>query len=171
MVRQHRRPDHPSMTKLVMFRHKRIHLPLAATAFATAVSLAACGGSSPSTTTNAAASAGAPTSGQPGREAYRFSDCMRAHGVSNFPDPQIHQDGNQVSVIVSLNPTIVSSPAFKSAQQACGKSVGLGQAAPALSGAGPQRQAQEALAFARCMRGRGFPSPTACSLLPTSNER
>jgi hypothetical protein len=33
-------------------------------------------------------------------------------------------------VIVSLNPTIVSSPAFKSAQQACVKSVGFGQAAP-----------------------------------------
>jgi hypothetical protein len=170
MVRQRHRPDHLSMTKLVMFRHKPIHLPLVAAAFATAVSLAACGGSSPSTTTNTAVS-GAPRAGQRGREAYRFSDCMRAHGVSDFPDPQIHQDGNQVSVIVSLNPTIVSSPAFKSAQQACGKSVGLDQAAPALSGAGLQRQAQEALAFARCMRERGFPSPTACSLLPTSNER
>jgi hypothetical protein len=89
---------------------------------------------------------------------------MRAHGVSNFPDPKIHQDGNHVSVMIRIDPSITSSPAFKSAQQTCGKLIGLGTAAQGPSGAALQRRTQDALAFARCMRARGFPNfpdPTA----------
>ena len=44
----------------------------------------------------------------------RYAKCMRAHGVTNFPDPSA--DGGIV-----LDPSVVnpSSPQFKSAQQAC----------------------------------------------------
>jgi hypothetical protein len=89
---------------------------------------------------------------------------MRSHGVSNFPDPQVKQSGQQVSVMIKLNPSITSSPAFKSAQQMCGKYIGEGSGAHALDAAALHRQTQAALAFARCMRARGFPTfpdPTA----------
>jgi hypothetical protein len=44
----------------------------------------------------------------------KYAKCMRAHGVTNFPDPSA--DGGIV-----LDPSVVnpSSPQFKSAQQAC----------------------------------------------------
>ena len=141
-----------------MFPRARIHLPAAAAALAAAGSLAACGGSSPPRTNHTTGA------GRPGALAYRFSDCMRSHGVSNFPDPQIHQDGQHVSVMIHLTSSIVSSPAFKSAQQTCSKYLGNGPQGQELSAAALQRQTQAGLAFSRCMRGRGFanfPDPTA----------
>jgi hypothetical protein len=44
----------------------------------------------------------------------KYARCMRAHGVSNFPDPSA--DGG-----LTLDPTVVNpnSPQFKAAQQAC----------------------------------------------------
>jgi hypothetical protein len=88
---------------------------------------------------------------------------MRAHGVSNFPDPVFHQQGSHTSVMIRVDPSITGSPAFKSASQACGKIL-PGPGGQQLSGAALQRQTQDALAFSRCMRGRGFanfPDPTA----------
>ena len=142
-----------------MSRHTRIHLLAVAPAAASAVFVAACGGSSPPTNT---ASAGGPRSGQPGYPAYQFSECMRSHGVSNFPDPVFHREGSHLAVMLKIDPSISRSPAFKSASQACGHLIN-GPGAQ-LSGAALQRQTQNALAFARCMRARGFPSfpdPTA----------
>jgi hypothetical protein len=49
----------------------------------------------------------------------RFSQCMRAHGRTNFPDPTFGSNGG---VRLSLRPASgldPSSPAFKSAQAAC----------------------------------------------------
>ena len=48
----------------------------------------------------------------------RFSRCMRAHGVPNFPDPTFSPTG---SVGIGPGPgTDVNSPAFQHAQQVCG---------------------------------------------------
>jgi len=48
----------------------------------------------------------------------QFSQCMRSHGISNFPDPQF--SGGSVRLRITpgsgINP---QSPAFKSAQTAC----------------------------------------------------
>jgi hypothetical protein len=67
-------------------------------------------------------------------KALRFSACMRSHGVPNFPDPQFGSGGGgEVRLSgAGLDP---SSPAFKSAQAACGSIIGAGgfkttQAAP-----------------------------------------
>jgi hypothetical protein len=50
----------------------------------------------------------------------RFAQCMRAHGVSNYPDPIFHGGG-----IVSQLPTGVdpNSPSFQAAAKACGNPV------------------------------------------------
>jgi hypothetical protein len=70
------------------------------------------------------------------KKALKMAACMRAHGVSNFPDPQVSSaPGGGVGVRIGgpgsgIDP---NSPAFKSAQQACGSIIGK---AP-LSAAGP----------------------------------
>jgi hypothetical protein len=63
----------------------------------------------------------------------KFAACMRSHGVPNFPDPQIQSGpGGGIGVRIGgagINP---QSPAFQSAQKACGKLFG---------GLGPKVQA------------------------------
>jgi hypothetical protein len=46
----------------------------------------------------------------------KFSACMRAHGLPDFPDPKISGGGIQLSIGKGLNP---NSPVFKAAQKAC----------------------------------------------------
>jgi hypothetical protein len=120
---------------------------LAATA---AGGFAACGGS------NKPAGSGSSRASAATTVAVRYSACMRSHGVTNFPDPQISSNGSRRSIAIHLNPAIVSSPAFKSAQKACAHLV---HAQTAGSNAAQQQATTDALlAFARCMRGHGFPS-------------
>ena len=107
--------------------------------------LAACGASSKSD--GASASRGYS-------QVVRFSRCMRAHGVPNFPDPT-PGGGIQFSASLGINPF---SPAFKAAQHACH---GLlpGGLAPGKASA---QQKARVLALARCMRAHGvmgFPDP------------
>ena len=115
-----------------------------------AAGLTACGGSAASGGTGTSAKASADQSLQ-------FSKCMRAHGVSNFPDPG-SSGGIEIPVGSGLNP---QSPAFQSAQKAC---------RPKLPGGGPgvikpsKAQYAAALVFSRCMRSHGqpnFPDPIA----------
>jgi hypothetical protein len=115
-----------------------------------AAGLAACGGS--------AASGGTGTSAQASADqALQFSKCMRAHGVTHFPDPG-SGGGIQIAPGSGLNPR---SPAFQAAQKACRRT---------LPGGGPsaikpsKAQYAAALTFARCMRSHGepnFPDPIA----------
>jgi hypothetical protein len=55
--------------------------------------------------------------------ALKFSACMRAHGVPNFPDPKFSGDGIQIALNAAsgINP---AAPAFKQAQAACGSLIG-----------------------------------------------
>jgi hypothetical protein len=55
------------------------------------------------------------------RQGLRFAECMRAHGVSNFPDPPTGAGGGPVKL--NLNPR---SPQFQSAQHACLRLLGPG---------------------------------------------
>jgi hypothetical protein len=92
-----------------------------------------------------------------------FSNCMRAHGVTNFPDPA---GGGGVNIAgTGINP---QSPAFKSAQAACFK---------LMPGGGPKthataQQIRDATETAECMRKHdvtGFPDPIITATPPAIN--
>src|ERR1019366_2157384 len=91
--------------------------------------------------------------------AFKYSSCMRDHGLSSFPDPMMtDHDGQQVAYLTATIPAH-PSPAFKSAQTACQRilpppiNVSLTQLAQ-------QRQAREQhlLTFAECLRNHGIPT-------------
>ena len=93
-----------------------------------------------------------------------FANCIRGHGVPNFPDPtgnghgglairQSQRSGSGPSTEVNGVP--VNGPAFKSAMQACGKYLPNGGHPSAAQTA--QLKAK-ALAMSRCMRTHGVPN-------------
>jgi hypothetical protein len=116
-------------------------------AIAAAVLIAACGSNSSGPST----SAGPPTQAQVQGDMVRFADCMRSHGVPNFPDPTTSpRDFKQ-----AFNS---KSPAFLSGATTCQHLLPRGGEGP--SGQTPaqrRRQLAAGLAFARCIRSRGFP--------------
>ena len=112
--------------------------------------LAGCGSSSSgsgvahiksATTTNASASS-------PGKSnLLAFAQCMRSHGISNFPDPD--RSGQ-----LDLSGVDPSAPAFQTAANNC-KS--FGGVTPKPITQTPQMQASQ-LKMARCMRSHGVPN-------------
>ncbi len=85
--------------------------------------------------------------------ALKFSECMRSHGISNFPDPQV--SGNSVRLLVQGGPTSDINPnsrIFQSAHKSCQKYI------PAPSPSQVQQMQQAALANSQCMRTHGFPN-------------
>ena len=129
---------------------------------------AACSGGSPgaavahlgaTTTTTAASGSGSTGSGKSG-ELLAYSQCMRSHGLPDFPDPNSQGviEGKSSSAsggnANDLNP---NSPTYQAAQKACQKY--------ASGGTTPADQAQQltqALKYAACMRSHGvtnFPDP------------
>jgi hypothetical protein len=135
--------------RLALIRTSVIALP--------AFALLATGcGSSTSTSASSASSAssgGHLTQAQMLQDAVNFSDCMRSHGVPGFPDPT----DSPREFKQSLDPSLPHSPSFRSAARTCQH---------LLPGGGPHSQSDghspaqiaAALAFARCLRGHGFPS-------------
>ncbi len=86
-----------------------------------------------------------------------FSQCMRSHGVTNFPDPS---PGGGVSIAAGsgVNPF---SPAFKAAQTTCSKLLPGG--GPGGNGPPSAKEKAQMLAISTCMRAHGvagFPDPT-----------
>lgn len=68
---------------------------------------------------------GQPTAAQKAQavaQALKFSQCMRSHGIADFPDPQVSNGGDQISIRLTgskgsdLNP---QDPQFQAAQSAC----------------------------------------------------
>lgn len=138
--------------------------------------LAGCGGSSPNSHTNTAAAStsgsvdgttstarrstttatSATVSGTTDREAglpgaLAFSKCMRANGVSNFPDPQ---PGGGFAFQAGAG--VIASPAFRTAQAKCQRFMpGGGPLSP-----GPPASAQTMALLRRiasCMRQHDVP--------------
>ena len=142
-----------------MNSHRRLIRPLAAVSLiaGTSILVAACGGTNkpPPPSLNAHRGSGVEA-------AYRYSACMRTHGVANFQDPHVHTQGNSVSISIRVDPAITGSPDFRSAQRACAHILPGMNTAPTV---GQQRARTAAmLAFAKCMRQHGFPKfpdPTA----------
>jgi hypothetical protein len=149
---------------------------------AVAILAASCGGSpgpsvanlgSPATTTSStpAGNTGSPRGGSGGGAAgnsghatvglggitVQFAQCMRTHGVENFPDP----DGQGQVQFSGVNP---GSPSFQAAQRACAKYSPNGGKPP--SAAQQQQAVAQALKFSECMRSHGisdFPDPQVSS--------
>lgn len=92
---------------------------------------------------------------------------MRSHGVPGFPDPSTSERGNNSFGIdgytFNLSGDVnTQSPAYESADRACGKLVAGGGSGPARNPAFVAKARQAALAHARCMRAHGvanFPGP------------
>jgi predicted metal-binding protein len=124
--------------------------PLAAAVVAIGL-LAGCGGSSGATTQGGSASSKQQDSAQ----VVRYSQCMRAHGVTNFPDPTSRG-------ALTLDKTTIESPQYRLASQACRSLAPAGSQSGSVN---PQVEAQ-ALRFAQCMRSHGvsnFPDPSTSS--------
>jgi hypothetical protein len=84
-----------------------------------------------------------------------FAKCMRASGVSNFPDPS---SGGRITVPTATNP---AAPLFKTAQAKCQKLL-PGGGLPGSEPSSPHALAHW-LNVSRCMRKHGihdFPDPT-----------
>jgi hypothetical protein len=148
--------------------------PSVALLVSAALLVAGCGGSSspgvahlPYSASGASAAAGAGKSTSPESGSNRqqkmvaYSQCMRAHGVPEFPEPveghllirgAVH-NGHRTAI----NP---GSAQFQAAQKACGKLLPNG----GVPSAAEQAKVQEsALKFSQCMRTHGvpnFPDPT-----------
>jgi len=114
-----------------------------------AVAVGACGGSRHS-------------AGAGGNAQLAASQCMRAHGVPNFPDPRKSSSGSEgMTVLITPGSSAVtvagipfSGPAFLAAEKSC-KFMGGGGGTP------PQETESYQLAalhFARCMRAHGVPN-------------
>ena len=99
-------------------------------------------------TTTSPSSPSSSTSSNGPASALAHAECMRSHGVPDFPDP------GPIQIDVSAHPDLdPNSPAFVAAAKAC---VSLEPAGPAGNGVTPQLQAA-ALAYSACMRTHGFP--------------
>ena len=144
-----------------MASHTMTATPLALAGVCFALALAACGASAPpgaATTTNASADRSRHYSTQ-----LQFSQCMRKHGVPDFPDPTPNATppAGPVRVVLgivlpqNMNPR---APEFRSALHTCQKLV-IGSAPKPVSASTKLKAIQSA----ECMRKHGvpnFPDPT-----------
>ena len=135
---------------------------------------AGCGSNAPSETGPASSSGSASNSGTGADKkltardkAVKFAECIRAHGVSDFPDPDAK---NQFQYGVSVSPAV-----WKQATTAC-KDL---QPPGTLSGKRTPKQQSASLRFAECVRDNGvkdFPDPVNgeplidTTKIPSSNE-
>jgi hypothetical protein len=130
--------------------------PLAALAMVALIS-AGCGSNAPSETATASNSGTASSSGTGGNKkltardkAVKFAECIRAHGVSDFPDPNAKGD---FQYGVSVTPAV-----WKQATTAC-KDL---QPPGTLSSKRTPKEQSASLRFAQCIRDNGvkdFPDP------------
>lgn len=137
--------------------------------------VAGCGGGSPNggvaslgthssashSSTSGAASASEGHEASPASQAVAYTACMHAHGVPNFPEPQVSEHGGATSIKMAVPVGVGKNPKFKAASEACRK---------LLPGGGPGNQApltptqqEQYLRAAACIRSHGvpsFPDPT-----------
>jgi hypothetical protein len=115
------------------------------------------------TTTTTAAPSAAPGASRPNpvTSALGYSQCMRTHGVPNFPEPTFHGH----SANISITPSIANSPFYTHADTACKHFLPNDGVPPKGSGGPTLTPADQAdyLKAAVCMRSHGitaFPDPT-----------
>ena len=126
-------------------------------ALACSAVVAACGGSGSHKTASKSTPYG------PKSSPYAVSRCMRANGVTNFPDPSQGSGGvgfpggltESSTGELTVDGVSFSGPALKRAEKVCREFLP--------GGAGPRptltaQQKRQLLALARCMRAHGVPS-------------
>jgi hypothetical protein len=124
--------------------------PIAIIATAALALLAACSGSpsstAPARTTNAGRSAHSPL--------LAFAQCMRSHGVPNFPDPQ---PGASNAKFPSAQELRISSSQYQAAENACQHLLPVG-----VDDQFPAAEVPVLLTgmtrFSQCMRSHGVPN-------------
>jgi hypothetical protein len=134
-------------------------VPGAAVAIASIALLAAgCGGGGHAAgVANVASSTSATTTTSAQNGLLAFSQCMRANGMPNFPDPQRFVGGNVKLTIHQLAPT-------QAALNACNHLLPTRGGAPQQTAQQVRTQVADGLSFARCVRSHGvsrFPDPSA----------
>lgn len=133
--------------------------PAAAALTGLALLAAGCAGGSPSGAAVASLPTASSTASQAaalGGDPVKYSQCMRAHGVSNFPDPG---PNGGIAINAGKGGLDPQSAKFKAAEAAC-KS--LAPRAPAPDPKAAAAMQQQFLAYAKCMRSNGvanFPDP------------
>jgi hypothetical protein len=136
-----------------------------------ALLVAGCGSSSSSpgvahlsasTSTNSDANSGgnssSPESGPPSQQKLvAFAQCMRSHGVPEFPEPTegrlLIRSSDHNGHVTGVNP---QSAQFQTAQKACAKLAPNGGKPP--SAAEQTKMQEQALKFSECMRTHGVPN-------------
>jgi hypothetical protein len=132
--------------------------PVAAAIASLALLAAGCGSSSPSSS-----GTGSPATFT--AAAFKYSSCMREHGLSSFPDPTMTDHNGQQVAYLAVTIPADPSPAFKSAQNACrGILPRPNDVSPTQRAQQQHTREQDLLAFAKCLRSHGiagFPDPTS----------
>jgi hypothetical protein len=135
-----------------------------------ALLLAGCGGASSSgvahlssstsgdSTANGANSSSSPESSASAQQKLvAYSQCMRSHGVPEFPEPTeghlLVKSSDHNGHVTGVNP---QSLQFQTAQKACGKLAPNGGKPP--SAAEQTKMQESALKFSQCMRTHGVPN-------------
>ena len=124
--------------------------PLAALAMVALIGLIGAGCGSNASSETGTTSSGADRKLTARDKAVKFAECIRAHGVSDFPDPN---EKNQFEYGVSVTPAV-----WTRATTAC-KAL---QPPGTLSGKRTPKQQSASLRFAQCVRDHGvkdFPDP------------
>jgi hypothetical protein len=152
---------------------RRRRPPAALALIAMVALISACGstgtgtGSDSSSTASSTGTTSSDTKLTARNEAVKFAECIRAHGVSDFPDPDAR---NQFQYGVSVSPAV-----WKQATTAC-KDL---QPPGTLSGKRTPKQQSASLRFAQCVREHGvkdFPDPVNgeplidTTKIPSSNQ-
>jgi hypothetical protein len=125
--------------------------------------VAGCGSASPRSGTGTGTSA--QSLKDPVAAAFKFSRCMRQHGLPSFPDPKVTSRPGQQSIAMVVPAGVGNSPHFAAAQKAC-NSIMPGPSNSDLAAQAQQQRVQKQglLSFARCVRQHGinnFPDPDA----------
>jgi hypothetical protein len=133
-----------------------------------AVIVAGCGNGSAGTGSGGNSTAASHNSTATREKAVKFAECMRANGVSAFPDPNASGELT-IDAVANGSSLDTSTAAFKQATSACKDleppGCTVGKVTP------QQRTAR--LEFAQCMRDNGvkdFPDPTPNGPLVDTNR-
>jgi hypothetical protein len=149
----------PAVIKCRPRRGFRASLALVGVVATIGLLAAACGGgsknpgaASASSTTTTVAPSGSNASGETSQsQQLQLAQCMRSHGVPNFPDPS--PGGGQLNAISAAGIN-TQSPTYQAALQACKKYTPAGNITPAQSAA----ENAKGLEFSQCMRSHGVPN-------------
>jgi hypothetical protein len=141
--------------------------PLAALALIALIAvISGCGSSSPAGTSPG--SSGGNITLAHAQKGVKFAECMRSHGVSNFPDPGASGKFT-IDAVANGSSLDTSTPAFTQAMSACKALEPAGFTGSKRS----SQQQQAALTFAQCIRANGvkdFPDPIPNGPLVDTNR-